>query len=89
MMAILSAGKFPGMGFPITTGTLRADALAGLLGAVLSLPQGIAFGTLAGMPPEYGIYTAVVPCITPLCSAPATTWSPVPPTPTRWRCSRL
>ncbi|MEP9349021.1 SulP family inorganic anion transporter [Xanthobacter sp. KR7-225] len=62
-MAILSAGKFPGMGFPITTGTLRADALAGLLGAVLSLPQGIAFGTLAGLPPEYGIYTAVVPCI--------------------------
>ena len=43
--------------------SLRADALAGLLGAVLVLPQGIAFATLAGLPPEYGLYTAVVPCI--------------------------
>ena len=43
--------------------TLRADALAGLLGAVLVLPQGIAFATLAGLPPEYGLYTAIVPCI--------------------------
>ena len=43
--------------------TLRGDALAGLLGAVLVLPQGIAFATLAGLPPEYGLYTAVVPCI--------------------------
>jgi SulP family sulfate permease len=43
--------------------TLRADGLAGLLGAVLVLPQGIAFATLAGLPPEYGLYTAIVPCI--------------------------
>lgn len=43
--------------------TLRADVVAGLLGAVLVLPQGVAFATLAGLPPEYGIYTAVVPCI--------------------------
>lgn len=47
----------------VNRGTLRADALAGLLGAVLVLPQGIAFATLAGLPPEYGLYTAVVPCI--------------------------
>lgn len=37
--------------------------MAGLLGAVLVLPQGIAFATLAGLPPEYGLYTAVIPCI--------------------------
>ncbi len=43
--------------------TLRADLLAGVLGAVLVLPQGIAFATLAGLPPEYGLYTAIVPCI--------------------------
>ena len=43
--------------------TLRADALAGLLGALLVLPQGFAFATLAGLPPEYGLYTAIVPCI--------------------------
>ena len=42
--------------------SLRADALAGLLGAVLVLPQGIAFATLAGLPPQYGLYTAIVPC---------------------------
>ena len=47
----------------VSPATLRADALAGLLGAVLVLPQGIAFATLAGLPPEYGLYTAVVPCI--------------------------
>ena len=47
----------------VTPTTLRADALAGLLGAVLVLPQGIAFATLAGLPPEYGLYTAIVPCI--------------------------
>ncbi len=43
--------------------TLRADLIAGLLGALLVLPQGVAFATLAGLPPQYGIYTAVVPCI--------------------------
>ena len=47
----------------VTLTTLRADVMAGLLGAVLVLPQGIAFATLAGLPPEYGLYTAVVPCI--------------------------
>ena len=34
-----------------------------MLGALLVLPQGIAFATLAGLPPEYGLYTAIVPCI--------------------------
>ncbi len=47
----------------VSPATLRADAMAGLLGAVLVLPQGIAFATLAGLPPQYGLYTAVIPCI--------------------------
>ena len=47
----------------VSPATLRVDAMAGLLGAVLVLPQGIAFATLAGLPPEYGLYTAIVPCI--------------------------
>jgi SulP family sulfate permease len=42
---------------------LSADVLAGLLGAILVLPQGIAFATLAGLPPQYGLYSAVVPCV--------------------------
>ena len=44
-------------------GTARADALAGLTGAIVVLPQGVAFATLAGMPPEYGLYGAMVPCV--------------------------
>src|SRR5690606_15056231 len=43
--------------------TLRADLLAALLGALLVLPQGVAFARLAGLPPEYGIYTSLVPCV--------------------------
>jgi SulP family sulfate permease len=47
----------------VSAATLRADALAGLVGAVLVLPQAMAFATLAGLPPQYGLYTAVLPCI--------------------------
>ncbi len=43
--------------------SLRADALAALVGAVVVVPQGVAFATLAGLPPEYGLYTAMVPAI--------------------------
>ncbi|MCB1741194.1 MAG: SulP family inorganic anion transporter [Gammaproteobacteria bacterium] len=43
--------------------TLRADLLAGITGSVLSLPQGVAFATIAGMPPEYGLYAAMFPTI--------------------------
>ncbi len=46
----------------LSAATLRADLVAGLLGALLVLPQGIAFATLAGLPPEYGLYSAIVPC---------------------------
>ena len=43
--------------------TLRADLVAGILSALLVLPQGFAFASLAGLPPEYGLYTAIVPCV--------------------------
>ena len=43
--------------------TVRADATAGLIGAAIVLPQGVAFATIAGMPPEYGLYAAIVPAI--------------------------
>jgi sulfate permease, SulP family len=42
---------------------LRADILAGLTGAIVVLPQGVAFATLAGMPPAYGLYSAMIPCV--------------------------
>ena len=41
--------------------TTRADLLAGLSGAMLGLPQGVAFAILAGLPPQYGLYAAMVP----------------------------
>jgi len=44
-------------------GVIRADVLAGLTGAIVVMPQGIAFALLAGMPPQYGLYAAVVPCL--------------------------
>ena len=47
----------------ITRRTMRADAQAGLTGALVVLPQGVAFATLAGMPPQYGLYAAMVPAV--------------------------
>ena len=43
--------------------SLRQDMLAGLTGAVIVLPQGVAFAMLAGLPPQYGLYTAIVSVI--------------------------
>lgn len=42
---------------------VRADLIAGLTGAIVVLPQGVAFATIAGMPPVYGLYAAMVPAI--------------------------
>jgi SulP family sulfate permease len=47
----------------VTRRTLRADLLAGLTGAVIVLPQGVAFAAIAGLPPEYGLYTAIAPVL--------------------------
>ncbi len=43
--------------------TLRLDFMAGLTGAIVVLPQGVAFATIAGMPPEYGLYAGMIPAI--------------------------
>ena len=43
--------------------TLKADLIAGFTGAVIVLPQGVAFALIAGLPPVYGLYTAMVPPI--------------------------
>ncbi len=49
-----------------TKETVKADFMAGLTGAVIVLPQGVAFAMIAGLPPEYGLYTAM---ITPIIAA--------------------
>jgi SulP family sulfate permease len=59
---------FPFLGWlpAVNSKTLKADFLAGLTGAVVVLPQGVAFATIAGLPPQYGLYTAMV---TPVVAA--------------------
>jgi len=47
----------------VTAATLRADFVAGAVGALVVLPQGVAYATLAGLPPQYGLYAAIVPAI--------------------------
>ena len=47
----------------VTPAALRADLIAGIIGAFIVLPQGVAFATLAGMPPQYGLYAAMVPAV--------------------------
>jgi SulP family sulfate permease len=39
---------------------LRADTLAGLTVATVAVPQAMAYALVAGVPPEYGLYTAIV-----------------------------
>ncbi len=59
------ARLFPFMiwGRNITAESLRADFFAGLTNAVIVLPQGVAYALIAGLPPEYGLYAAIVPAI--------------------------
>ncbi len=40
--------------------TLRHDLVAGLSVAAVAVPQAISYALVAGLPPEYGLYTAVV-----------------------------
>jgi SulP family sulfate permease len=46
-----------------TAASARQDAVAGLTGAIIVLPQGVAYALIAGLPPEYGLYAAIVPAI--------------------------
>ena len=43
--------------------SLQSDLFAGLTGAFIVLPQGVSFAMIAGLPAEYGLYTAIVPPI--------------------------
>jgi sulfate permease, SulP family len=45
----------------VNRSTLEADLAAGLTGCILGLPQGVAFAILAGLPPQYGLYAAMLP----------------------------
>lgn len=47
----------------VNRASLRQDAIAGLTGALIVLPQGIAYAAIAGLPPEYGLYCAIGPAV--------------------------
>lgn len=55
---------FPFLNWPrATAATLRKDAVAGLSVALVLIPQSLAYATLAGMPPETGLYAALLPAL--------------------------
>ena len=41
----------------------RADAIAGLTVAVVAVPQSMAYAIIAGVPPQYGLYTVIIQCL--------------------------
>lgn len=43
--------------------SLRVDALAGLTVALVAIPQSLAYAQLAGLPPYFGLYAALVPTV--------------------------
>lgn len=42
---------------------LRSDLIAGLVAAAVVIPQAMAYATIAGLPVEVGLYTALVPMV--------------------------
>lgn len=42
---------------------LRADIIAGLVAAAVVIPKAMAFATIAGLPVQVGLYTALVPMV--------------------------
>lgn len=41
--------------------TMRVDAVAGVTVALVAIPQSLAYAQLAGLPPYYGLYAALIP----------------------------
>lgn len=46
-----------------TRASVSRDLVVGLSGAILALPQSIAYALIAGLPPEYGLYAAIIPVL--------------------------
>jgi SulP family sulfate permease len=45
----------------VTPTTVRSDLVAGITGATVALPQGVAFAAIAGLPPQYGLFATIFP----------------------------
>ncbi|MFA7243578.1 MAG: SulP family inorganic anion transporter [Sulfuricellaceae bacterium] len=46
-----------------TSGTCKADLLAGITVALVAIPQSLAYAQLAGVPAYYGLYAALIPTV--------------------------
>ncbi len=51
---------------PLAKQTWKDDLIAGVTGTIIVIPQAVAFAMIAGMPPIYGFYTAM---LTPVIAA--------------------
>ncbi len=51
---------------PLAKKSLKDDIIAGITGTIIVIPQAVAFAMIAGLPPIYGFYTAM---ITPIIAA--------------------
>lgn len=51
---------------PLAKHSLKDDLIAGITGTIIVIPQAVAFAMIAGLPPIYGFYTAMV---TPIIAA--------------------
>ncbi len=51
---------------PLAKKSLKDDLIAGITGTIIVIPQAVAFAMIAGLPPIYGFYTAM---ITPIIAA--------------------
>lgn len=49
--------------FPINSLLLRGDLIAGITGALVLVPQAMAYAQLSGLPVYYGLYVAFIPAI--------------------------
>ena len=53
----------PKLGFNYTKDWFVRDLIAGVIAAALLVPQSIAYAMLAGLPPEVGLYSSIVPLL--------------------------
>ncbi|MFD2673610.1 SulP family inorganic anion transporter [Marinicrinis sediminis] len=49
--------------WPYTRTNLRGDLTAGMVVAVILIPQALAYAMLAGLPPIYGLYASTIPLV--------------------------
>ena len=60
-MKLVATKLFPFLEWlPLAKKTWKDDLIAGLTGTIIVIPQAVAFAIIAGMPPVYGFYIAMI-----------------------------